>query len=341
MPPERATSSASALLHLVEGHRTTAVIHTAAKLAIADLLFEGPKTAAQLAHLTDTHEYSLLRLMRGLVVLAICTETPDGKFALTQVGSHLAANSERPLKAWALLEGGMLRAKWGELIESIRTGKTVDELAGLGQERFEVIAKTKDAGLFNEAMVSMTRLTIPDILAAYDFGDIPILVDVGGGLGELMSAILKKCSTMRGIVFDLPHCAEGARRSLSDAGVSDRSEFIAGSFFDSVPSGADAIMMKSVIHDWNDERCVRILHNCRCVLQRGARLIVIDRVIREQPEPNGDNLSVVMSDLNMLSGGGGRERTEGEFRDLLAEGGFRMECVVPAGRYAVMEASAE
>ena len=341
MSSEAADSSASVLLGLVEGHRTTAVIYVAAKLAIADLLFDGPKTAAQLAHLTDTHERSLRRFMRGLVALAICTETADGKFALTRMGSHLAVKSEWPLKAWALLEGGMMRAKWSELIESIRTGKTADALAGLGPERFQVIAKTKDAGLFNEAMVSMTRLTIPHILTAYDFGDIPVLMDVGGGLGELMGAVLKKRSAMRGIVFDLPHCAEGARKTLSDAGVSDRCEFIGGSFFESVPSGADAIVMKSILHDWNDERCIRILHNCRCVLQRDARLIVIDRVMPEEPELNADNISVVMSDLNMLSGAQGCERTEGEFRDLLAKGGFRMECVVPAGRYAVIEASVE
>lgn len=341
MSPERADSSASALLNLVEGHRATAVIHVAAKLAIADLLFEGPKTAAQLSHLTHTHEGSLLRLMRGLVVLAICTETADGEFALTDVGSHLAANSERPLKGWVLFEGGMLRARWGELIESIRTGKTADELAGLGQERFETIAKTKDAGLVNEAMASMTRSAIPEILAAHDFGDIRALMDVGGGTGELLGAVLKKHPAMRGIVFDLPHCAEGARKHLSDAGVSDRCGFIAGSFFDPLPPGAEAIMMKSIIHDWNDERCVRILHNCRRVVQRGARLIVIDRVMPEKPGPNASNLSVVMSDLNMLSGIGGCERTEGEFRDLLAKGGFRMECVAPAGRYCVIEASAE
>jgi ubiquinone/menaquinone biosynthesis C-methylase UbiE len=166
-------------------------------------------------------------------------------------------------------------------------------------------------------------------------------MDVGGGLGELMGAVLKKCSAMRGIVFDLPHCAEGARKHLSDAGVSDRCGFIAGSFFDSLPPGVEAIMMKSIIHDWNDERCVRILHNCRRVLQRGARLIVIDRVVPDKLEPNVENLSVVMSDLNMLGGIGGCERTESEFRDLLAMGGFHMKCVVPAGRYGVIEASAD
>jgi O-methyltransferase domain/Dimerisation domain len=341
MSCERADSSASALLNLVEGHRITAVIYTAAELGIADLLFEGPKTVAQLAHLTGTHERSLRRLLRALVTLAICTETADGNFDLTELGTHLASNSDRSLKAVALLEGGMLRARWGELIESIRTGKTADELAGLGQERFEVIAKTKDAGLVNEAMASMTRSAVPDILSAYDFSGVPVLMDVGGGIGELMGAVLKKHPTMRGIVFDLPHCAEAAVKNVSEAGVADRFEFIAGSFFEPLPSGADAIMMKSIIHDWSDERCIRILRNCRRVLKRGARLIVIDRVVPDELEPTVDNLSVVMSDLNMLGGIGGCERPESEFRDLLAMGGFHMKCVVPTGRYGVIEASAD
>ena len=134
------------------------------------------------------------------------------------MGTHLAANAERSLKAWTLFEGEMLRARWSQLIDSIRTGKTADELAGRGQERFEVIAGTKDANLVNEAMVSLTRTVIPSLLSAYDFSGILTLMDVGGGLGQLMSAILKKYPTMQGIVFDLPHCAEGALKNLSDAG---------------------------------------------------------------------------------------------------------------------------
>jgi len=341
MRSERAVSSVNALLNLVEGHRVTAVICTATELGIADCLFEGPKTLAQLVLATGAHERSLRRLLRSLVTLAICTETADGNFDLTQLGTHLAAKSDRSLKAWALLEGGMLRARWGELIGSIRTGKTADELAGRGQERFEVIAKTKYAGLFNEAMANMTRSAVPDILSAYDFSGIPVLMDVGGGVGELMGAVLKKDPTMRGIVFDLQHCAEAAVKNASEAGVADRFDFIAGSFFDSLPAGADAILMKSVIHDWSDERCIRILRNCRHVLRCGARLIVVDRVVPDKLEPTVDNLSVVMSDLNMLGGIGGCERTETEFRDLLAMGGFHMKCVVPAGRYAVIEASAD
>jgi len=176
----------------------------AARLAIAGFLLQHPRTASELAQLTSSHEPSLSRMMRALVKLAICTKASDGKFALTGTGTFLAAGSERSMKAWVLFEGGPLTAGWGELLESIRTGKTADELRGLGQERFELLAKTKDANLFNEAMLSMTRLTVPAVLSAYSFAGISTLMDVGGGLGELMSAVLGKYSSMRGIVFDLP-----------------------------------------------------------------------------------------------------------------------------------------
>jgi precorrin-6B methylase 2 len=332
--------SANALVDLVDGHRVTAIIYVAARLGIADLLFEGPKSAAELARLTGTHERSLFRLMRALVKLAICTQSPDGGFQLTGMGAHLAAKSERSMKAWVLFEGGILRAGWGELLESIRTGKTADNLAGLGEERFEVLAKTKDAALFNEAMVSITRMAVPAVLAAYDFSGISTLMDVGGGLGELICAILKQYPSMRGVVFDLPHCAEGAKKNISDAGVADRCEFVAGSFFESVPSGADAIVMKSIIHDWNDERCMRILQNCHRVLKPGARLMLIDKVIPEKLEPGGSDLFVFLDDLNMLRGPGGGERTPSEFRSLLAQANFSLRRIVPTGRYSVIEAIA-
>jgi O-methyltransferase domain/Dimerisation domain len=338
---KRSDSSATQLLNLIDGHRVTAVIYTAAQLGIAELLLEGPKSGPELARLTDTHERSLLRLMRALVQLKIFTEAQDGSFSVTEMGAYLAANSERSLKAFVLLEGGMLRASWSDLIESIRTGQTGPELAGLGPERFETLAKTRDAGLFNEAMVSITRTAVPDVLAAYDFSGISTLIDVGGGLGELLIAILKKYPSMRGTILDLPHCEEGARKSFADAGVAGRAEFIGHSFFDSIPPGADAIIMKSIIHDWNDERCVRILLNCHRALKPGSRLMLIDKVMPEKIEPGGDDIFVVLDDLNMMRGPGGCERTPSEFRALLAKGGFRMRRVVPTGRYSVIEAGAE
>lgn len=261
--------SASTLMDLIAGHRVTEVIYVAAKLGIADLLAEGPKTAAELARLTDTHERSLLRLMRGLVTLGICVEHADSKIELTEMGNYLTAGSEPSLKAWALMEGTWQRSGWANLLESIRTAKT----------------------------------------------------------------------GLRGIVFDLPHCAEGARKNLAVSGVADRCEFIAGSFFDSVPAGADAIIMKSIIHDWNDERCVRILQNCHRALKLGTRLMVVDRIVPDKLEPTADHRDITLTDLTMLRGPGGCERTESEHRELLAKGGFRMARVVPAGRYSVIEAA--
>ncbi len=154
-----------------------------------------------------------------------------------------------------------------------------------------------------------------------------------------MSAILRKYPSIRGIVFDLPHCAERAKQNLAAAAVDERAEFIGGSFFESVPAGADAIVLKNIIHDWTDERCGRILQNCYSALKRGDRLTVIDRIVPEKAEPNADHLSAVLSDLNMLRGPGGCERTENEHRDLLGGNGFRVTRVVPAGRYSLIEAT--
>src|SRR5262245_23349450 len=247
--------SPNTIMDLIAGHRVTAVIYAAAKLGLADLLADGPRTATELARLTDTHERSLLRLMRVLCALGIFSETDDSTFDLTELGAYLKTKSERSVRAWALFEGDMLRAGWGQMIESIRTGKTANELAGGSPERFEEMARTNRAAaaLFNEAMVSGTRMQIAALLAAYDFSGISTLMDVGGGLGELIRAVLGKYPSMQGIVFDLPHCEEAAVNNLAASGVADRCRFIGGSFFETVPDGADAIIMKYIIHDWNDE----------------------------------------------------------------------------------------
>lgn len=337
MSAQSSDQFASTLFDLITGHRVTAVIYVAAQLGICDLLAEGPKSPTELARLTNTHERSLLRLMRTLVALGLCKEAGTGEFGLTEMGNLLAARSAHSLKAWALVEGDMLRTAWAELIESVRSGKTENELAGRGQEQFELMAKSNRAAIFNEGMASMTRVAVSAVIAGYDFSGISTLMDVGGGVGELMSAILKKYPSMGGIVFDLPHSAEGARKNLAASGVADRCEFIAGSFFESVPAGAEAIVMKSIICDWNDERCVRILQNCHRALKPGARLMVIDRIVPEKLEPTPDHLATMLMDLNMLRIPGGCERTESEHRELLAESGFRMTRVVPTGRYNVIE----
>jgi SAM-dependent methyltransferase len=340
MAAQSSNRSAPALLDLIAGHRVTATIHAAARLGIADLLADGPRSAAELAKSTDAHEPSVLRLMRALVTLGICVDAGGGKYQLTEMGHHLTARSDPSLKAMALLEGEFLRTQWNGFVDSIRTGKTFGELLGGGPGPFERIAETGQAEVFNQAMRSVTSVTLPGILAAYDFSGIAKLMDVGGGLGHLLAAIITKYPSMRGVVYDLPHCADGARKNLADSGVADRTEFIGGSFFESVPAVADAIVMKSIIHDWDDERCVKILNNCRRALKPNARLIVIDRVVPDQLEANADCRDITLMDLNMLRVAGGCERTEHEHRELLAKGGFRLTRCANAGRANVIESVA-
>lgn len=332
-----ADPQATALFDLVASHRITAAIYVAAKLGIADRLAEGAKDAAELAQLTGTDARSLRRLLRALVTTGICRSDGD-RFALTEVGAKLAEGAERSVKAYALFEGETLWGWWSGLLESIRTGKTASELAGVA-DTFELMGRDPQAvRVFNEAMVSLTRYVNPPVLAAYDFSGISRLLDVGGGYGELLTAALKASPSMRGAVFDLPRCARGAKKQFQEAGIGERAEFIQGNFFESVPAFGEAIVMKSIIHDWNDQRSVVILRNCHAALPPDGRLLLVERVMSETVGDNAFDRANAMSDLNMLRGPGGSERTEREYRDLLSESRFKLNRIVPAGRFSVIEA---
>ena len=202
----------------------------------------------------------------------------------------------------------------------------------------ELGQSTERVKLFNESMVSLTSAMLPELLMSYNFSELGTLMDAGGGFGQVMCATLKKYRAMRGIVFDLPRCAEGARKNLAESGVADRCEFLGGIFFESIPAVAEAILLKSILHNWNDERCIRILRNCHSALKPVGRLIVVDRVMPQRLGTEPDHVAATLSDLNMLRGPGGCERTEREFRELLTKGGFNLNRIVPAGRYCVIEA---
>jgi hypothetical protein len=326
------------LLDMIGGHRITAVIYTAAKLEIPEMLGDGPATAAEVAMKTGAHEVSVSRLLRALVALGLCTQCGD-RFELTAMGHRLSGRGPGSLRPWAVFEGQFLSRSWGGLLESIRTGKTAAELAGIAPEQaFAQMAQAGVADVFNEAMVAMTRQVAPAVVAAYDFAGISRLTDVGGGHGELIGAILSAHPAMRGTIVDLPQCAEGARRHLAGTGLTGRCEFVAGSFFDSVPSGSDALIMKSVIHDWDDARSLKILGNCRRALANTGRLLLVERLMPDVPAADLAGRLAVLSDLNMLRGPGGCERTEGQFRTLLASAGFHVSRVLPAGLMDVIEA---
>lgn len=325
------------LLDLVQSHRVTAVIYVAARLGLAELLRDGPRTVEELASRTHTDRDALARLLVALSTIGICASVGEGRYLLTELGAGLDGAAKRSFKNWVIFEGSMLARRWDGLLDSIMSGKTAAQLQDV-DDNFDLMARTPEhVRIFNEAMTDLTRLVTHDLLQAYDFGAISHLMDVGGGSGELMGAVARAYSTIRGTVFDLPRCADAANQHFGHLGISDRVDFVAGDFFRAVPAVADAIVLKSIIHDWDDERSRIILGNCRKALPPKGRLLLVERAMPELPGPDDAGRSCAMSDLNMLRGPGGRERTEREYYRLLTESGFRPIAALRAGRFDLTE----
>jgi O-methyltransferase domain/Dimerisation domain len=325
------------LLDLIQSHRVTAVIQVAARLGIAELLRDGPRTLDELAKATAADKDALGRLLTALSTLGICSPAGKDRYSLTEIGAGLDGDAEHSVKHWAIFEGEMLSNRWNGMLESIMTGKTAAEIQNVANS-FDLMARVPEhVSMFNAAMTDMTRLVTPEVLRAYDFGAISHLMDVGGGSGELIGAVAKKYPNIRGSVFDLPRCAEVASHHFDRLGISDRAGFQAGDFFQSIPSGADAIILKSVIHDWNDERSCIILRNCHQALPKDGKLLLVERLMPQSPGVSNEDRANVMSDLNMLRGPGGRERTEKQYHRLLTESGFLPTSLHPAGRFNVIE----
>ncbi len=306
-------------------------IHVAAALRIPDLLANGPRRSDELAQAAGAHPGALYRLMRALVALELCAQTEDGAFALTPMGDYLRSDSPDSARSWALLMGGRyVWHGWECLVDCVRTGQPAPKLQG-EKDAFEAIAADPEgAKIFYQAMLENTRQTVGALIKAYDFSIARTLVDVGGGFGILLAAILEAYPEMRGKVFDLPHCQEGAMRLLEESGVAGRAEFVAGSFFESVPAGADAYILKSCIHDWDDEKSMLIFKKCREAMKNGARLLIIEPAVPERVGSSSHDGVIIGSDLNMLVMTGGRERTEAEFRALLEASGLRIARIVTA-----------
>ncbi|WP_051379417.1 methyltransferase [Bradyrhizobium murdochi] len=334
------SSSAPALklLDLIQSHRVTAVIYVAARLGIADLLSDKPKSLDELAKETGADRAALARLLAALVTTGICTRAEGERYALGETGTALIGDAHPSFKAWAILEGELLSKTWSGMLETIMTGKTAAQLQGFDNS-FDLMARAPETvRVFNAAMAELTAFVTADVLAAYDFSRISHLLDVGGGSGELIGAVIKRYGHIRGTVFDLPRCEEAATAHLAKLGVSDRAGFIAGDFFRSVPASIDSIILKSIIHDWNDELSCTILQNCRRAMPEAGTLLLVERLMPAMPGPDNEHKSHALSDLNMLRGPGGMERTEAQYRDLLGSAGFRMSSIAPAGRFNVIEA---
>jgi hypothetical protein len=314
-----------AMLQMITGFWVSRAIYIAAKLGLADLVKDSPKTAVELARLTGTHSPSLYRALRALASVGVFADDGEGRFAQTPLSETLRSDTPGSLRAIAIVELGQERfPAWGNLMHSVKTGETAFDNI-YKQSAWEYYARNpEDARNFNEAMKGLTEMINVATLEAYDFSSVDKLVDVAGGTGGLISAILAAHPRMRGVLFDLPHVIAEAGPALDAAGVLDRCETAAGDFFRTVPEGGAAYVMKWIIHDWDDEKAMVILKNIHRAMDEKGKLLLIEMIVLEGNQPD----LCKFLDLNMMVITGGRERTEGEFKSLLAASGFELTRVI-------------
>lgn len=327
MPSTNNTSAATTMLRMVVGSWISQAIYVAAKLGIADLLQEGPKASEQLAASTQTHADALYRVLRALASVEIFSEDDERRFHLTPLAGCLRTKAPSSLRAFAVMLGETEHWRvWGDLLHSVRTGQPAFNHV-FGMPQFQYFATHPESGqLFNEGMTSRGELENDAILAAYDFARFATVVDVGANEGGLLAAILKSTESTRGMLFDLPHVVAAARTKLAGTQQAERWGFVEGDFFDAVLPGADAYILKKIIHNWDDERALSILKGCAAAMSQDARLLLIEPVVPPNNQPSFNKLL----DLQMLVWtSGGRERTEAEHAVLLHAAGLRIHRVVP------------
>lgn len=321
---------------LLDGFKVTQALYAASKLSVFDALRDRPLTAAELAAEVGAHAPSLLRLLRFLTAIDILAEDIQQRFTATTLGETLRSDHPRTVRPWAVMFGSpSFWRSWGDLYETVVTGEPAFNRV-FGQGHFEHLSHdAADAATFNAALTRGTSNSLPDILDAYDFSAFNRIVDVAGGHGALLRGILGRAPNSAGVLYEMPAVAAEARQ-LRGSPVEARCEFIAGDMFQSVPAGGDLYLMKLIIHDWNDKSAIQILKNIRRAMGASvtdARLIVVDRIIKPSNEPD----RAKWTDLMMMVMLTGRERTEAEFRELYNAAGFRLNRVIPAGDFALIE----
>jgi len=331
--PATQRSVTAELMGQLNAVRLSQAIHVAATLRIADLVADGPRSSDDLAQATATHAPSLYRLLRALSAEGIFQELADRRFTLTPKAELLRSDVPGSLHGWAEFMGRpSVWQGWGNLLYSVKTGKSgVEYAVGMNVWAFRS-QYPEEGGYFDRAMTSLTSSLSPAVVAAYDWGQFGAIADIAGGHGAQLADILKRYTNTRGILFDQPHVVAGAASVLENAGVSERCEVVAGSFFEHVPK-AEAYILKHILHDWSDEDSVRILQTIRRSAPEAAHLLVIEQLIEE---PNAGALAKSM-DLQMLVGPGGVERTREEFEALFRAGGWRLADAHPAMTHKIFE----
>jgi len=307
------------MLEFVQNIWLLGAINVATELGIADLLKDGPKSIAELASLTGTLEDPLYRIMRVLASQGIFKELKNGKFSLTPLARAML---EREIKYF--IQHSLLPIQFqiaGEMIHSVKTGRNSSELF-IKDKIFEYIGQSQELNeLYNKAMTSTSKMQVAAALPCFNFSSYKHIVDIGGGQGFFLSTILTKYKTIKGVVFDLPQVINNSQQIFKNSTISARVDFVTGSFFETVPEGGDLYVLKNILHNWNDEDSVKILQNIRKVLPRKGRLLIIEVVIEKDNNPSFGK----MTDLYMMIGLNGRERTKDEYESLLKKAELKIE----------------
>ncbi len=321
---------ADAMLQIIAGTRVARCVYIAAELGLADLLTDGPKGSEELAKATGTHAPSLYRVLRMLASAGVFAEDEQGRFALTPLGATLQTDVPGSLRAWVTLQlGEEYDQVWGEALHTVRTGEIAfDHSFGMGAWKY-LAQHPEYAKIFDEAMANLTGVFTAAVLASYPFSVIDTVVDVGGGDGSLVVALLRAHPKMKGILFDLPQVTEKAKKRLAEAGVAERCAVVAGDAFAAVPGGGDTYILSRVIHDWDADRAVVILKNCHRAMTEKGKLLLVEPVLPPRMTPSVAAQTAAMFDLTMLVLTGGRERTVAEHRALLKAAGFELVQVIP------------
>jgi O-methyltransferase domain/Dimerisation domain len=310
------------VLQIGRGYQLSQALYVAAKLGVADVLGSDALDAEAIARAVDVRAPVLRRVLRALVAAGVFTELEDGRFANNDAAAALRADAPGRIRDVVINFGEEMYRSFGELLHTVRTGETAFDVV-YGAPLFEYYAANPEVEA--SAAARMLARTLP---AASEFAGSDVLrdartvVDVGGGTGTLLAKVLAHRPEIDGVLVERPGMLALAGRYLSDQGVADRCELVEGDFFASVPAGGDVYVLKSVLHDWDDERCVAILRTCRAAMDGSARLAIIEMLLPERMTPSGPTLSAALLDLIMLAYAGGRERTEAEFTQLLDRAGL-------------------
>jgi hypothetical protein len=311
------------LRRLINGYPITQAVHVAAVLGISDLLAGAPQSLAELAAKTDAHPDSLARLLRALVACGLYRIEADGRYANTDLGDALRADAPDSPAGWAAFVGRPYYWQaWSSLLHSVRTGENAfRHVHGAGVWAYRQ-SHPEEQAAFDRAMTTMSQGVGHAVAEAYDFGRHRTVVDVGGGRGALLSAVLARHPGVRGVLVDQPAVVAAAELPTE---IAQRCEAVGGDFFAAVPPGGDVYLLKAVIHDWPDSESVQILSNVRKVLPDDGVLILVEQLLDEGP----DSARTAFSDLNMLVAPGGRERTRQEYAALFERAGLVLAEVIP------------